>query len=83
MVSSLIRQIMEDGGFRQVDLAESLGVSVDRVKSLTTGRVKKLSPDELRALVEKLHVRPEFLTTGDRPVFLRPEDAELGRRMKL
>ncbi|WP_340569898.1 helix-turn-helix transcriptional regulator [Stenotrophomonas sp. G106K1] len=83
MVSSLIRQIMDDGGFRQVDLAERLGVSIDRVKNLTSGRVKKLSSEEMRALVEKLHVRAEFLATGNGPVFAQPAEVELGRRMKL
>lgn len=83
MVSLLIRQIMEDGGFRQVDLAERLGISIDRVKNLTSGRVKKLSSDEMRGLVEKLHVRAEFLATGGGPVFAQPAEVELGRRMKL
>ncbi len=74
---------MEEGGHRQADLAEALGVSIDRVKSLTSGRVKKLSSQEMRDLVEKLHVRPVFLTTGELPIFQRPEDVALGERMQL
>ena len=74
---------MEEGGLKQLDLAEALGVSIDRVKSLTSGRVKKLSAQEMRDLVEKLHVRPVFLTTGEPPVFHRPEDVALNERMQL
>ena len=41
-----------------------LGVSLDRVKSLTSGRVAKLKPDEIKALVEDLHVSADWLATG-------------------
>ncbi|PSD18875.1 hypothetical protein C7E19_01890 [Stenotrophomonas maltophilia] len=37
----------------------------------------------MRGLVEKLHVRAEFLATGGGPVFAQPAEVELGRRMKL
>lgn len=52
-----------------------LGVSLDRVKSLTSGRVAKLKPDEIKALVEDLHVSADWLATGTGPMF-RPQQAE-------
>ncbi|MGN7832642.1 helix-turn-helix domain-containing protein [Pseudoxanthomonas sp. 22568] len=81
MVSSLVKRVMADRGLSQRELAETLGVSIDRVKSLTSGRVKKLSPDETRALVEKLHVRGDFLATGVGPVFQTPQEQEFDRRV--
>ncbi len=73
---------MEAGSFKQSEMAEGLGVSIDRVKSLSSGRVKKLSQDELRLLVEKFHVRPEFLATGEGAVFRSPEEDEVERRLQ-
>jgi transcriptional regulator with XRE-family HTH domain len=60
---------MAERGMAQRELASALGVSIDRVKSLTSGRVKKLAPEEIRAFVERLGVRAEYLATGERPVF--------------
>lgn len=73
---------MAEGELSQKDLAEALGVPLDRVKSLSAGRVKKLTPDETRALVEKLHVRAHFLATGEAPVFQTPQERSLDTRMQ-
>lgn len=72
---------MEAKGLSQKDLAEVLGVTLDRVKSLTSGRVKKLAPDEAKALVEELKVRGEYIATGSPPIFKSPAELELDRRL--
>lgn len=68
-VSSVVRQILREGGLTHGQLAFTLGVNEDRVTSLATGKVKKFHPDEVLALVEKLQVRREFLKTGAGDVF--------------
>lgn len=73
---------MASRGLSQRDLAQLLDVSLDRVKSLTAGRAQKLAPAEAKALVEKLHVRGEYLATGEPPIFKRPNELELERRME-
>lgn len=73
---------MASRGLSQRDLAQLLDVSLDRVKSLTAGRVQKLAPAEAKALVEKLHVHGEYLATGKPPIFKRPNEMELERRME-
>lgn len=75
MISALLRQIMDAKSLSQRDLMDILGVSLDRVKSLTSGRVAKLKPDEIKALVEDLHVSADWLATGTGPMF-RPQQAE-------
>ncbi|MDF9442573.1 XRE family transcriptional regulator [Stenotrophomonas acidaminiphila] len=65
----------------QREMADLLGVSVDRVKSLTSGRVKKLAPQESKALVEKLHVSGNYLATGAGEIFQTPGEVALERRL--
>lgn len=72
---------MEAKGLSQRELADALGVPLDRVKNITSGRVKKLAPLESRALVEKLHVRGQYLATGEPPIFKSPAELELERRL--
>lgn len=83
MISSLIKSIMAETGLRQTALAEALGVPLDRVKSLTSGKVKKLAPEEMRAFVEKLHVRPEFLATGEGEVLRSSRERAFEDRLAL
>jgi len=72
---------MDAKGLSQRELADVLGVSLDRVKSLTAGRVKKLAPDEAKALVEKLQVRGHYLATGEVPIFQSKGEVELASRL--
>lgn len=68
-VSFLIREILRQNGMTQGQLAFALGVDETRIKSLVNDRVKKLHPEEVFALIDKLEVRPEFLQTGEGDVF--------------
>lgn len=88
MISTLIKRIMKEFGFQQRALADVLGVGIDRVKSLTSGRVQKLTREESEALIKKLNIRGDWLATGegqmiqsadDRPRLTRPELATLAK----
>lgn len=73
--------LMRESGLTQKALAELLGVSLDRVKSLTSGRVQKLTREESEALVKKLHIRAEWLVTGEGPMFQSAPEQEFQRRL--
>jgi len=83
VISSLLKQVMRTLGLTQADLAEVLEVSIDRVKSLTSGRVKKLTREESQLLVDKLEIRAEWLITGEGPM-LQDDEAqdEFANRMR-
>lgn len=83
MLSDQIKQVMRAKGLSQKALAEALGVNLQRVKNLTAGNVHKLNPDEARALVTRLHVRADWLVTGEGAVFQTPQEQELERRQEL
>lgn len=63
-ISSLIRRLLLDCHLTQRQLADVLAVSLDRVKSLSTGKAKKLTPNETEALVTKLRIRPDWIVGG-------------------
>ncbi|WP_076592005.1 helix-turn-helix domain-containing protein [Herminiimonas arsenitoxidans] len=54
---------------RQSDLAEKLGVEVQRLKDIQRGKIKKMPADVSKALVDIFHVSPEWLVTKAGPVF--------------
>lgn len=68
-------------GLKQSALAELMGVPLDRVKSLATGKVKKFTQGEGEALVRKLNVRAEWLVTGEGPMFQESQERELHARV--
>ena len=59
---------MKAHGLQQTQLAEVLEVSLDRVKSLTSGKAKNLKLEEIERLVGKLGVRAQWLVTGEGPM---------------
>lgn len=67
---------MAELNIQQKDLAEVLGVPLHRVKSLTSGRVQKLTREEGDALVKKLNVRAGYLLDGQEPMFQGEGDQE-------
>lgn len=76
-----IKLVMKAQGLKQKDLAEVLGVSLDRIKNLTSGRASKLSREEGEALIRKLNVRAEWLATGEGPMFRSDGEQEFQRRL--
>lgn len=69
MISSLLKSVMRERRLTQSALAAVMGVGLDRVKSLTSGKVHKLTREEGEALIRKLHVRGDWLATGEGPMF--------------
>lgn len=64
-----LRKAAHVKGLKQQALADLMGVNLDRVKSIFGGKVKKLDPQEVLALEEKIHLRPDYLLRGDEPMF--------------
>lgn len=58
-------------------------MSLDRVKSLTSGKVKNLKREEGEALVRKLGVRGDWLATGEGPMRQLPAEAAKADRLLL
>lgn len=81
MISSLLKQVMKECGLQQKALAEVLGVTLDRVKSLTSGKVHKLTREESEALIKKLNIRGDWLATGEGPMFQSAGEREFQRRL--
>lgn len=53
----------------QREMAELLGVSFDRIKNIRSGKVRALTQSEAETLVKKLHIRGDWLATGEGPMF--------------
>jgi transcriptional regulator with XRE-family HTH domain len=83
VVSSLIKRILAACELKQAELAKVLGVSLDRIKSLASGKAQKLAANEVKILVEKLHVDPAFLATGEGPVLQDPNERRFEEKIKL
>lgn len=64
-----LREAARIKGLKQQDIADLLGKNLDRVKSIFSGKVKKLEVSEVLALEEKIHLRPDWLLRGDGPMF--------------
>lgn len=58
-----------------------MGVNLQRVKNLSGGYAGKLKREESEALVKKLHIRAEWLVTGDGPMFQTKSEQEFQRRL--
>lgn len=69
VLSEVLQDIKSALGLTQQQLADALGVKLDRVKSLTSGKVSKLTLDEMKSLVNNLHVNSVWLATGKGNMF--------------
>lgn len=79
LLADMLREVKDALGLTQAQFAEALGVNLDRIKSLTSGKVAKLSQAEAKAMVENLHVNPAWLATGEGEMFqTQPERAFAG-----
>ena len=58
-----------------------LDVPLDRVKGLTSGRLKKLTPEETRRLVQTLNLSAHWLATGEGPMFNPTGGQKLGEML--
>lgn len=80
-LSITLQEIKSALSLTQPKLAAALGVNVDRVKSLTSGKVAKLSQAEIKSIVENLHVNPGWLATGEGEMFQSTDEISLANRM--
>lgn len=77
MISTLFKQIVARHNFELQEIADLMGISVDRAKSLSTGRVKKFKPEEMQILVDKLGIDSYWLMTGEGAMFGKmPSESE-------
>lgn len=75
LISPLLKLVMKEFGLKQQDLADLMGVPLDRVKSLTSGKAQNLKREEGESLIKRLHVRGDWLATGEGP--MRQSDREM------
>lgn len=75
MISTLFKQILEKNNLELQNVAEIMGISLDRAKNLSAGRVKKFKPEEMQALISKLGIDPHWLATGEGEMY--PQDTTL------
>lgn len=69
MLKKQLRLLLEATGLNQRQFAERVGMDYHRLRNMTSGRVEKLTPDEARSLVQKLHVSGDWLATGQGAMF--------------
>lgn len=81
MISELLKKIMHHNGLSQKALTEVLGVNLQRVKNLTSGKVDKLTREEADALIRRLHIRGDWLATGEGPMLQSEGEQEFYRRL--
>lgn len=62
-----IRWVLQHLGLQQLDLAEAMGVNLDRVKSLVLGRARNLRHDELARLERSYGLARDWLVGGVLP----------------
>lgn len=78
MISELLKNVMQECGLKQKDLADVLGVPLQRVKNLCAGNVQKLAADETRRLVQTLNLNAHWLATGTGAMFNPQGGEQLG-----
>jgi phage repressor protein C with HTH and peptisase S24 domain len=66
--SERIRQIRTAKGWSQQEAANVLGITVDRVRNLETGRVKNLTAEELVSF-DAIGVSSKWLLAGELPIW--------------
>lgn len=69
MVSTLIKALLEHFKLTQTELANLMGVKLQRIRDLSADRAKKLTREEGEALIRKLNVSGDWLATGQPPMF--------------
>ena len=55
-------------GVTQKRLAEAMGVDLDRVKSLMSGKAQHLRPQEIAGLVKEFHLNPDYFLDASQPM---------------
>lgn len=69
MKLNLVKEICDACWLNQLELADYAGIKVQRIKDISAGRVEGFKSDDIAVLVEKLHLNPNWLLTGDGEIF--------------
>lgn len=64
-----IKLICDACWLTQAELADCTGISLQRIKDISSGRVDGFKAKDMSSLVEILHLNPEWLTTGYGEIF--------------
>ena len=80
-ISTLLKELQDACDLRQRDLAEVMGVTIDRVKNIAAGKAKKLTQEEMQRLMTTLNVSAQYLATGQPPMFASKGGAKLAERL--
>ncbi|MEX5365682.1 helix-turn-helix transcriptional regulator [Acinetobacter haemolyticus] len=86
MISTLVKKIMVAQGLTQKEMADLLETSVDRIKSLSSGRTKNFTIEESQILVKTVGIRAEWLITGEGEMFTEqdlPADLSIDEQILL
>lgn len=59
-----LKEALDSAGMRPVDLSTAIGITRAAVSSLTSGRTKAPTPENLYAIADALGVSPRWLATG-------------------
>jgi hypothetical protein len=80
VIEKLTKQIMSHFGMDQRAFSEALGVSLDRVKRLSSGRAEKFSAKELETLIG-MGISAHWLGTGVGPMLQSEAEKRLTDRL--
>lgn len=80
MLSDRINHILDGCGLKQRELADILGVPIQRVKRLAGGTVQRLTQDEWRALTTTLRISANWLITGEGAMLQEDEEGKDAQR---
>lgn len=69
MKKNIIKEICDACWMDQQELALYSGIKLQRIKNISSGRVDGFKSDDIAMLVHKLHLNPEWLTTGIGDIF--------------
>lgn len=78
MRSALAHAKERDGLKRQEEFALRVGMSPERLKNILAGRIKKLMPEEAKAIEGAYGVRRIWWVNDEAPMLLTPEELQAG-----
>lgn len=72
-----IKKVIKDSGLKDAEFAMSIGVSIDRIRNLCHGKVKKLQQHEKTALRKIYNVREAWWESDKAPQYLTGNEIEI------
>jgi phage repressor protein C with HTH and peptisase S24 domain len=69
MKLNYIKEICRSVWMTMEELSQFTGIKGQRLRDISSGRVENFKPEELSIFVEKLHISPEWLMTGEGNLF--------------